>query len=225
MLKVYSSLPTVPSPNEYISKYKNQSGIDYVKTPEIRLNGCCADAYNTKEMLLNRFGFLNENITILTDDNTDITKESNTANIEVALKELCEKSKKTAKFIVVFYSGHGTQTPDEIGKDFEIDGKDECWVLSDYKNKGFFQDDKLKCLKSENIHIFFNLSEKTLGFGKNADTTLFLIFKKTLNDYKIMCGSEAVLKMQVQSQEGLLCVLKITEPIVGKIYEIQILSN
>ena len=88
-----------------------------------------------------------------------------------------------------------------------------------------FQDDKLKCLKSENIHIFFNLSEKTLGFGKNADTTLFLIFKKTLNDYKIMCGIEAVLKMQVQSQEGLLCVLKITEPIVGKIYEIQILSN
>jgi redox-regulated HSP33 family molecular chaperone len=48
-----------------------------------------------------KFGFLNENITILTDDNTDITKESNTANIEVALKELSEKSKKTAKFIVV----------------------------------------------------------------------------------------------------------------------------
>jgi hypothetical protein len=129
------------SPNEC---YALVIGIDYVKTPEIRLNGCCTDAYNTKEMLLNRFGFLNENITILTDDNTDITKESNTANIEVALKELSEKSKKTARFIVVFYSGHGTQTPDEIGKDFEIDGKDECWVLTDYKTKGFFQDDKLK---------------------------------------------------------------------------------
>ena len=55
-------------------------GIDYVKTPEIKLNGCCTDAYNTKEMLLNRFGFLNENITILTDDNTNITKESNYGN-------------------------------------------------------------------------------------------------------------------------------------------------
>ena len=110
------------SPNEC---YALVIGIDYVKTPEIKLNGCCTDAYNTKEMLLNRFGFLNENITILTDDNTDITRESNTANIEVALKELSEKSKKNAKFIVVFYSGHGTQTPDEIGEDFEVDGKDE----------------------------------------------------------------------------------------------------
>jgi len=118
-------------------------GIDYVKTPEIKLNGCCTDAYNTKEMLLNRFGFLNQNITILTDDNTDITKESNTANIDSSFKHLVDKS-KDAKFIIVFYSGHGTQTPDEIGKDFEIDGKDECWVPSDYKSKGFYKDDKLK---------------------------------------------------------------------------------
>ncbi len=130
------------SPNEC---YALVIGIDYVKTPEIRLNGCCADAYNTKEMLLNRFGFLNENITILTDDNTDITKESNTVNIDSSFKLLVDKS-KDAKFIVVFYSGHGTQTPDEIGKDFEIDGKDECWVPSDYKSKGFYTDDKLKSL-------------------------------------------------------------------------------
>jgi hypothetical protein len=132
-------------------------GIDYVKTPEIRLNGCCTDAYNIKEMLLNRFGFLNDNITILTDDNTDITKESNTKNIEASLKDLTEKTAKGGKFIVVFYSGHGTQTPDEIGKDFEIDGKDECWVLSDYKTKGFFTDDKLKSQfldkLAENINV------------------------------------------------------------------------
>ena len=119
-------------------------GIDYIKTPEIKLNGCCTDAYNTKEMLLNRFGFLNENITILTDDNTNITKESNMKNVEDAFKQLVDKSLKDAKFIVVFYSGHGTQNPDEIGKDFEIDGKDECWVFTDYKRKGFFTDDKLK---------------------------------------------------------------------------------
>ena len=129
------------TPNEC---YALVIGIDYVKTPEIKLNGCCADAYNIKEMLLNRFGFLNDNITILTDDNTNITKECNTANIEDALKDLVDKSSKNAKLIVVFYSGHGTQIPDEIGKDFEIDGKDECWVLSDYKSKGVFSDDKLK---------------------------------------------------------------------------------
>jgi hypothetical protein len=141
------------SPNEC---YALVIGIDYVKTPEIRLNGCCADAYNTKEMLLNRFGFLNENITILTDDNTDITKESNTVNIDSSFKLLVDKS-KDAKFIVIFYSGHGTQTPDEIGKDFEIDGKDECWVPSDYKSKGFYTDDKLKSLFLDKLDSNVNI--------------------------------------------------------------------
>jgi hypothetical protein len=131
------------SPNEC---YALVIGINYINTPEIKLNGCCTDAYNIKEMLLNRFGFLNDNITILTDDNTDITKESNTPNVEAALKQLAEKSAKEAKFIFIFYSGHGTQKPDEIGKDFEIDGNDECWVLADYKKKGYFTDDKLNDL-------------------------------------------------------------------------------
>ena len=141
------------SPNEC---YALVIGIDYVKTPEIRLNGCCTDAYNIKEMLLNRFGFLNDNITILTDDNTDITKESNTVNIDSVFKHLVNKS-KDAKFIFVFYSGHGTQTPDEIGKDFEIDRKDECWVPSDYKSKGFYTDDKLKSIFLDKLESNVNV--------------------------------------------------------------------
>jgi hypothetical protein len=121
-------------------------GINYIKNPEIRLNGCCKDAYNIKEILQNRFGFLNTNISILTDDTANITKEPNTLNIEEELQQLVDKASKNAKFIVVFYSGHGTQTPDERGKDFEIDGKDECWVLSDFRSKGYFTDDKLRNL-------------------------------------------------------------------------------
>jgi len=121
-------------------------GINYIKTPEIGLNGCCTDAYNTKEMLLNRFGFLNENIIILTDDNISVTKESNTSNIENSLNQLVDKTNENAKLIIIFYSGHGTQNPDEIGGDFEIDGNDECWVLSDYKTTGYFTDDKLRNL-------------------------------------------------------------------------------
>jgi hypothetical protein len=142
------------SPNE---SYALVIGINYVKTPEIKLNGCCTDAYNIKEMLLNRFGFLNDNIIILTDDNTDITKESNTSNVEAALKKLVDKSAKEAKFIFIFYSGHGTQTPDEIGKDFEIDGNDECWVLTDYKKKGYFTDDNLNNILLNNLGINVNV--------------------------------------------------------------------
>ena len=119
-------------------------GINYFKTPEIRLNGCCKDAYNIKEILQNRFGFLNNNITILTDETANIAKEPNTSNIEEEFRKLVDKSSKNGKFIVIFYSGHGTQTPDERGKDFEIDGKDECWIPSDYKSKGFFTDDKFR---------------------------------------------------------------------------------
>jgi hypothetical protein len=119
-------------------------GINYVKTPEIRLNGCCKDAYNIKEILQNRFGFLDNNITILTDETANIAKEPNTSNIEEEFRKLVDKASKNGKFIVIFYSGHGTQTPDEQGKDFEIDGKDECWVLSDFRSKGYFTDDKLK---------------------------------------------------------------------------------
>jgi len=136
------------NPNEC---YALVIGINYVNTPEIKLNGCCTDAYNIKEMLLNRFGFLNDNIILLTDDNIDITKESNTKNVETSLKKLAEKSLREAKFIFIFYSGHGTQISDEIGKDFEIDGKDECWVLTDYKKKGYFIDDNLNNIFLNNL--------------------------------------------------------------------------
>lgn len=132
-------------------------GINYVKTPELKLNGCCTDAYNIKEMLLNRFGFLNENIIILTDDNINITKECNTLNVEESFKKLANKSLKEAKFIFIFYSGHGTQKPDEIGNDFEIDGKDECWVLTDYKTKGYFTDDNINNLLLMNLGSNVNI--------------------------------------------------------------------
>jgi hypothetical protein len=132
-------------------------GINYIKTPELRLNGCCKDAYNIKELLQNRFGFLNTNISILTDEVPNISKEPNTSNIEEELGRLADKASKNGKFIVIFYSGHGTQTPDERGKDFEIDGKDECWVFSDFRSKGYFTDDKLNSLfldkLGENVNV------------------------------------------------------------------------
>jgi hypothetical protein len=146
-------------------------GINYVKTPEIALNGCCTDAYNIKEMLLNRFGFLNENIIILTDDNISITKESNTSNIEDALNQLVDKGNKNAKLIVIFYSGHGTQNPNNIGDDFEIDGKDECWVLTDYKSNGYFTDDKLRSqfLNRLNKNVNVLIISDSCNSGSMAD--------------------------------------------------------
>jgi hypothetical protein len=89
---------------------------------------------------------LNTNISILTDESTNISKEPNTSNIEQELGQLVDKASKNGKFIVIFYSGHGTQTLDEREKDFEIDGKDECWVFSDFRSNGFFTDDKLNSL-------------------------------------------------------------------------------
>lgn len=146
-------------------------GIDYIKTPEIRLNGCCSDAYNTKEMLLNRFGFLNENIIILTDDNISVTKESNSTNIKNAFNQLIDKTKKNAKLIIVFYSGHGTQNPNEIGDDIEIDGKDECWVFTDYNTTGVFTDDNLRTqfLNRLNKNVNVLIISDSCNSGSMAD--------------------------------------------------------
>ena len=121
-------------------------GIDYIKTPQLRLNGCVNDAFNMKEMLLNRFDVPNKNITILSDDNDAVLKEPTFKNIKNSMLSLVDKAQNgDAKVIFVSYSGHGTQTPDsKKDADFEEDGKDECWVPSDFRKAGLFKDDHIR---------------------------------------------------------------------------------
>lgn len=128
-------------------------GIDYIKTPQLLLNGCVNDAFNIKEMLLNRYDVPNSNITLLTDDNQGMVKEPTFNNIKESFSNLVRKAKEgDAKVLMVTYSGHGTQTPDKNNDDdFEEDGKDECWVPSDFRKKGLFKDDQIRKYLLEHI--------------------------------------------------------------------------
>jgi len=151
-------------------------GVDYLQTPQLRLNGCVNDAFNIKEMLLNRFDVPNSNITLLTDDNSAIVKEPTVKNIKSAFADLVKKAGDgEAKVIFVSYSGHGTQTPDsKKDADFEEDGKDECWVPSDFKKAGLFKDDHIRKFLLEKLpeNIICIIVSDSCHSGSMADLPL-----------------------------------------------------
>lgn len=127
-------------------------GIDYMKTPQFRLNGCVNDAFNMKEILLNRFDVPNKNITLLTDDNEAIIKEPTFDNIKNSLTDLVKKTENgNANVLIISYSGHGTETPDKNEIYHKEDTKDECWVPSDFRKKGLFKDDYIRQYLLEKI--------------------------------------------------------------------------
>lgn len=92
-------------------------GINYVGS-QYELHGCINDVVQVSQLLKGAYGF--EDVRLLTD-NTDVKPTS--ANIVQALKQLFAGSKQGDQ-IVVYYSGHGTQTRDTSGD--EKDGFDEA---------------------------------------------------------------------------------------------------
>lgn len=74
-------------------------GINYVGTSN-ELKNCINDVENMKKILIEKYGFKEENITLMTDNtNTKPTK----ANIIIAIKKLCS----TVGSLFFHYSGHG----------------------------------------------------------------------------------------------------------------------
>ncbi len=117
-------------------------GINYRKTSS-ELNGCINDVNSVKELLTTKFGYEEDNITIITDD----TKRKPTKkNIIRQLKNII-KSSSEGDEIWIHYSGHGTYVKDT--NDDEDDGNDEGIVPLDYKLNGLILDDDLKVMLSE----------------------------------------------------------------------------
>jgi hypothetical protein len=104
-------------------------GINYTGTNN-QLNGCINDVNNIKNYLITTRGYLEEHITILTD-NTVIKPSRN--NILLAIDTLIEKSQENletdCKELFFHYSGHGTFINDTDNN--EQDGNDECIVGCD----------------------------------------------------------------------------------------------
>jgi hypothetical protein len=114
-------------------------GCNYTATPTIQLTGCINDVVNIHNMLIDAYGYQDQNIYMLRDD--DKTRLPTKANILAALSNVLNASSSRTDTVWIHYSGHGTQMRDLNGD--EPDKLDECIVPCDYDVAGLITDDDL----------------------------------------------------------------------------------
>ncbi|XP_010537828.1 PREDICTED: metacaspase-4 [Tarenaya hassleriana] len=102
-------------------------GINYPGT-KAELRGCVNDVRRMYKCLVERYGFAEEDITVLIDTDDSYTKPTG-KNIRRALSDLVG-SADSGDILLVHYSGHGTRLPAETGEDDDT-GYDECIVPCD----------------------------------------------------------------------------------------------
>ncbi|KAK6133124.1 hypothetical protein DH2020_033163 [Rehmannia glutinosa] len=102
-------------------------GCNYPGT-KAELKGCINDVRRMYRCLVDRYGFSEEDITVLIDTADSHTQPTG-GNIRAALADLVS-SAESGDFLFVHYSGHGTRLPAETGEDDDT-GYDECIVPTD----------------------------------------------------------------------------------------------
>ena len=102
-------------------------GINYPGT-KAELRGCINDVWRMHRCLIERYGFSEDDITVLIDTDESYTEPTG-KNIRSALTRLV-RSAEPGDVLFVHYSGHGTRLPAETGEDDDT-GYDECIVPSD----------------------------------------------------------------------------------------------
>ncbi|CBI24133.3 unnamed protein product, partial [Vitis vinifera] len=102
-------------------------GCNYQGT-KAELKGCINDVNRMYNSLVNRFGFSQDDITVLIDTDPDGVQPTG-KNIRRALLNLI-RSAQPGDILFVHYSGHGTRLPAETGEDDDT-GYDECIVPTD----------------------------------------------------------------------------------------------
>eukprot|EP00429_Kryptoperidinium_foliaceum_P073114 CAMPEP_0176220004 /NCGR_PEP_ID=MMETSP0121_2-20121125/19000_1 /TAXON_ID=160619 /ORGANISM="Kryptoperidinium foliaceum, Strain CCMP 1326" /LENGTH=498 /DNA_ID=CAMNT_0017559183 /DNA_START=23 /DNA_END=1519 /DNA_ORIENTATION=- len=148
-----------PPPAEPSNKKKALLiGINYVGTGS-ELGGCINDVRGQMDVLKEHFGYEDDNIMLLTEDQDDDSKLPTKANMIAGFEWLMDGA-EAGDEIFFQYSGHGSQCPDRGGG--EPDGKNEClcpldcqdgpWpehvILDNYIYKTFCEDlpDGVKCI-------------------------------------------------------------------------------
>ncbi|KAK2654473.1 hypothetical protein Ddye_014329 [Dipteronia dyeriana] len=102
-------------------------GCNYPGT-KAELKGCINDVKKMHACLLERYGFSEDNITVLIDTDRSCTQPTG-KNIRKTLNNLV-RSARRGDVLFVHYSGHGTRLPAETGEDDDT-GYDECIVPCD----------------------------------------------------------------------------------------------
>lgn len=110
-------------------------GINKYQVPGADLQGCVNDVKNLSGALTTYYGFAAKDITTLTD--AQATKKA----MERAIKKLIRSGKK-GDTLLLHYSGHGSNVPDDNGD--EADHRDEILCPTDLDWKDPFRDDWLR---------------------------------------------------------------------------------
>ncbi|BFZ55261.1 T-complex protein 1 subunit eta [Savitreella phatthalungensis] len=123
-------------------------GINYFGTKS-ELRGCINDVHNMVQFLSQRYGFRQDDMVILTDDQSAPRAIPTRDNIINAMQWLVAGA-QPGDNLFLHYSGHGGRTEDLDGD--EDDGYDECIYPVDYErtNPGHLVDDIIHdiCVKS-----------------------------------------------------------------------------
>ncbi|XP_043688937.1 metacaspase-4-like [Telopea speciosissima] len=102
-------------------------GCNYPGT-KAELKGCINDVRRMYRCLIERYGFAEDDITVLIDTDSSYTKPTG-KNIRRTLDDLVG-SADPGDYLFVHYSGHGTRLPAETGEEDDT-GYDECIVPCD----------------------------------------------------------------------------------------------
>lgn len=167
-------------------------GINYIKSPQARLNGCINDTYNVANMLRTpRFAF--DEVTVYEDDKTpaQVTMLGLVRNLQnLALRSWSEN----LSLVWIHFSGHGTSVADRNSD--ERDGKDEAWCPSDFLTAGVLKDDQLSLLLSRiNPATKVVLVSDCCHSGTIADLAYFWVSRNVKLDEKITYPCRAPIVM------------------------------
>lgn len=108
-------------------------GINYADIPGDTLHGCIEDIENIAEVLMNQYGYNEQDIVMLRDDIADPSVTPTHANMIQAIKNIVAISSSCTQ-IWIHYSGHGSLINN---------GKTGVIVPLDYSKKGFITDTEM----------------------------------------------------------------------------------
>ncbi|KAH3902308.1 related to Metacaspase-1 [Saccharomycodes ludwigii] len=114
-------------------------GINYIGTQN-ELHGCINDVSNMQTFLVNHFGYNPDDIVVLTDDQSNLSKVPTRENMIRAMRWLVSNAQPNDS-LAFHYSGHGGQVEDQDGD--EDDGLDDVIYPVDFQTAGPIIDDEL----------------------------------------------------------------------------------
>ncbi|KAA8915156.1 hypothetical protein TRICI_002701 [Trichomonascus ciferrii] len=138
---------SVPGNNNMSFQYSNCTGkrkalligINYFGSKN-ELKGCINDARAVSKFLKDKYGYREEDMVILTDDQKDPRSHPTKANILRGMQWLVAGA-QTNDTLFLHFSGHGGQTEDTSGD--EDDGYDEVIYPVDFQRAGHIVDDQI----------------------------------------------------------------------------------